>query len=169
MNMDMVILLYIHMNMSGNMDMGPLHSSVVCDVSSSLETSTARMRRSSGSSCWRAWSTTSSGQQLTRRTDSHGVSRELPWSPHPLGKIRINQTCFFFMKAIWVGPLGVPSRTICICVLRWGQEYCVLRRVSPEAVLSAGKEFMATFMEQNLPNSINTVPWRTLGMWSKPW
>ena len=96
MNMDMVILLYIHMNMSGNMDMGPLHSSVVCDVSSSLETSTARMRRSSGSSCWRAWSTTSSGQQLTRRTDSHGVSRELPWSPHPLGKIRINQTCFFY-------------------------------------------------------------------------
>ena len=97
MNIDMVILLYIHMNMSGNMDMGPLHSSVVCDVSSSLETSTARMRRSSGSSCWRAWSTTSSGQQLTRRTDSHGVSRELPWSPHPLGKIRINQTCFFFL------------------------------------------------------------------------
>lgn len=36
------------------------------------------------------------------------------------------------------------------------QEYCVLRRVSPEAVLSAGKEFMATFVEQNLPNSINT-------------
>lgn len=39
MNMDMVILLYIHMNMSGNMDMGPCHSSVVCDVSSSLEIS----------------------------------------------------------------------------------------------------------------------------------
>eukprot|EP00434_Breviolum_minutum_P004134 symbB.v1.2.003644.t1/scaffold203.1/size271217/36 len=36
------------------------------------------------------------------------------------------------------------------------QEYCTLRRVSPESVLNAGREFMATFVEQNLPNSINT-------------
>ncbi|CAK9058337.1 unnamed protein product [Durusdinium trenchii] len=36
------------------------------------------------------------------------------------------------------------------------QEYCSMRRVSPDAVLNANREFMATFVEQNLPNSINT-------------
>ncbi|CAJ1395640.1 unnamed protein product [Effrenium voratum] len=35
------------------------------------------------------------------------------------------------------------------------QEYCSRRRVSPDAVLTAPREFMATFVEQNLPNSIN--------------